>query len=113
MKATAWLIWATEGEYSDRNEWPVAVSFDEIVAKRRTVRLGELWRHLVTIYESREEELDAALDWDGETLFDELPEGREFLAIGGAKDSLCGSYARDRLYTCCEVPVVSTEEPVA
>jgi hypothetical protein len=99
-----WLIWATQGEYSDRNEWPISVGLSKVDAEQRTDRLGQLWRHLCAEYKRREDELDAAGDWVGKAIY-ETDEGREFLLIGGT-ESHFGSYAEDRMYTCSEVPVI-------
>ena len=100
-----WLIWASQGEYSDRTEWPIAVLHEQASAERATVRLGQLWRQINLTYREREDELDAAEDWDGDTLFDGTPEGREYFALTGSRGGL-GSYsAEDRDFTCLEVPV--------
>jgi hypothetical protein len=99
-----WLIWATEGEYSDRTEWPIAVTFDKEYGKRVTVRLGQLWRELLEIYRRRPDDTG---DIMGEALFDSTPEGREYQALtGGAKGYLGGIYSEERMFYCCEVPVL-------
>lgn len=104
----AWLIWGVQGEYSDRNEWPIAVAFDQAAAEAATERLGELWRELLSIYRRREDELFDAGDALGETLFENTDEGREYLALsGGIRGGYLGScYAEDRTHTCCEVHVL-------
>jgi len=104
----AWLIWATQGEYSDRTEWPIAIALDQATAEARTERLGQLWRHLCAEYDRREDELDAADDWQGRAIYDS-EEGREFLALSTTPeflDSFVG-YAQDRMYICSPVPIIS------
>ena len=102
----AWLIWATEGEYSDRREWPIAVSFSKEEGEARTVRLGQLWRHLQSEYTRRSEELDMMDDWRGQSLLT-TPEGVEYLALSGDTDTYFGgSYADERTYTCSSVPII-------
>lgn len=102
-----WLIWASQGEYSDRSEWPVAVTMDQATGETVTERLGQLWRELYQIYKRREDELDEAGDWGGETLFATTPEGIEYTRLTGHPDNLGSVYADDRTFTCCEVRVLS------
>lgn len=102
----AWLIWATEGEYSDRSEWPVAVVFSQVEGETRTVRIGQLWRHLHSEYKRRQDELDDAGDWRGRSLL-LTDEGREYVALSGDDEPyFSGSYADERTYTCSPVPVI-------
>ena len=99
-----WVILASQGEYSDRSEWPVGVCHNQQDAEFLTVRIGSLWRELCTIYRRREDELDEAGDWNGDTLW-ETDEGRELFAITGVKGSFSSVYADERSYYCQEVPI--------
>lgn len=103
-----WLIWATEGEYSDRSEWPVALCADQATAEAATLRIGQLWRELHAIFKRRENELDEAGDYDGKTLSATTDEGRELHALTGASGGLSGYYADDRDYTCCKVRLLDS-----
>lgn len=113
MSKSLWLIWAVEGEYSDRSEWPVALCRSQKVAEAITERLGQLWRELHAIYKRREDELDDANDWEAVALWEGTPEGRELEALTGSRGYLGGSYADDRSYTCCEVSVLSAADALA
>lgn len=102
-----WLVWGIKGEYSDRSEWPVSLYADAASAQAACVRLKELSRDLLAIFQQREDELDDAGDWDGKTLLTSTDEGRAFLALHGEGYDLApGSYGFDDMeFTCCEVPV--------
>jgi hypothetical protein len=43
---TLYLLWASQGEYSDRREWPIAAYDDEEACKADVVRASALCRAL-------------------------------------------------------------------
>lgn len=106
MSGEIYLIWASQGEYSDRTEWPVLAVDDEAEGQRITERLTELYNSLCAIYAAREDELEEVGDFDGETLYESTDEGREFVALGnGGKpqlrtDPLWGGVT----FTCGPIP---------
>jgi hypothetical protein len=97
------LIWATQGEYSDRQEWPVVAMSDAGAAQARCERLNALFRELCTMYEAREDELRADGDLIGATLYESTDEGREFVLLGGGKPSFQKPLWIDLDYTCARV----------
>jgi hypothetical protein len=104
-----WLVWASQGEYSDRSEWPVVAFTTERRAKRAVERLSELYLALCAIYKSRETELEEAGDWNGDTLYETTTEGKEFLALGnGGKPTLnADPWGYEVSYYCCELTLRS------
>jgi hypothetical protein len=113
QQSEAFLIWASRGEYSDRREWPIAVMFDRADAEAATVRLGQLWGALCSIYRVQEDALDAAGDWMGDTLFDTTEEGREYKALTGCGVGDFTGYGEEQSYTCDAVPIWSAATLVA
>ncbi|HYI39975.1 MAG TPA: hypothetical protein VE053_06625 [Allosphingosinicella sp.] len=110
MTAKVWLLWASQGDYSDRNEWPVHAYEDRESAEYAVVRLEALYRELKRRRDEWDEnEPDDACqaegydwDWASKKAF-RTKEGREFKALYGGTCDL-NSYSELTL-TCAEIEV--------
>lgn len=82
------LLWAAQGEYSDRSEWPIALYENEELALADVLRGEALHRLLFG---------KAYLPWDGRKAKWETPEGKELKSIVGQE---CDDYDNLYLYCC-------------
>lgn len=82
---TYYLLWASQGEYSDRREWPCAIYGEQDAAQADVLRGSALWREITgghgwVAYDDRERiqaspqwaELKAICDNEQLDLYDDL-----------------------------------------
>jgi hypothetical protein len=83
-----WLVWASQGEYSDRTEWPLHAFWNEQTAKDECVNLLTAWRAADQV----------GRDEDGQLPDYDTPEER---ARTAAFRLVCGTeYDEPRFYAC-------------
>ena len=100
-----WLVWGTRGEYSDRDEWPIAAYTDESSAQAAVVALKNTSRALYAVFKAEEDSLELAGDWEGASLLDTTEEGRRWVELSGSRLTP-GSYDFDEMeFSVCEIPL--------
>lgn len=105
IPSAVWLIWASEGEYSDRAEWPVVAVTDEAAAQRLVERLTELWRSADQKWRRVEPEwYDKAVE---DAFWRNDADAAEYRRLTGEAGHLGGCYSDERSFTCCEVELLT------
>jgi hypothetical protein len=88
---TYYLLWVSQGEYSDRSEWPVALYESKADAEAAVLRGGAIWREICGS--------DGFVAYAREKAVKASPLYRELAALAGAEISLYD----DPTFYCCEL----------
>lgn len=100
IPSALYLLWASQGEYSDRSEWAIAIYTDEAAAQADVERGQALFRKLFG--------RGRYLGYDAEKALWETPDGR---ALSGIVGDECGTW--DELYLTCAPVEVRTASGIA
>lgn len=101
IPSAVWLVWASEGEYSDRSEWPVVATTDRASGERLVERLTELWRSADQKW--RRIEPNWYEKGAVEAFWRDDVDAAEYARLTGDTGWLGGFYTDERSFTCCEV----------
>lgn len=88
-----YLLWASQGEYSDRSEWAIAAYERKEDAEAAVLRGSALWRVLMAE--------DGYVPYDERAKRLATPEGQELTALLGSEPS----FYDELTLTCCEIEV--------
>jgi len=96
-----WLIWASQGEYSDRSEWPLVLCSTKGEAEAVVIELDRLQRGLAVTFTA----MDGGWD-DSDKLYEGTPDGLRYMELSGGDKPDLHRYDRHVYYTCSEVPIL-------